>query len=104
LLPTLTIITAFSRDTDKKVYVQHKLGQHAKLVSKFIQPEESEAGTLPGATYVCGNAKQMPKDVQRAMEQIVEATVSGVEDEAGAAAYMRGLARVGRYQVDSWSS
>lgn len=108
LLPTLTVIPAFSRDTEKKIYVQHKLGQHARLVAKFVQPEENGSGaaspSLPGVMYVCGNAKQMPKDVQHALEQIVEATVDGVEDEAGAAAYMRGLARVGRYQVDSWSA
>ncbi|KPI87078.1 Nadph-cytochrome p450 reductase-like protein [Leptomonas seymouri] len=104
LLPSLTVIPAFSRDTPKKIYVQHKLGEHARLVSSFVQPEDNEAHKLPGALYVCGNAKQMPKDVQRAMEQIVLATVAGLEDEASAAAYVRGLTRVGRYQVDTWSS
>ncbi|KPA82339.1 NADPH-cytochrome p450 reductase-like protein [Leptomonas pyrrhocoris] len=105
LLPSLTVIPAFSRDTDKKIYVQHQLGEHAKLVSSFVQPEEVEGRPLPpGVIYVCGNAKQMPKDVQRTVEQTVEATVPGVEDEAGAAVYVRGLARVGRYQVDSWSA
>lgn len=108
-LSNLTVIPAFSRDTAKKIYVQHKLGEHAKLVSRFVQPEDGgEVGeaavTLPGAVYVCGNAKQMPKDVHHAMEQIVEATVAGVADEAAAAAYVRSLTRVGRYQVDSWSS
>lgn len=101
-LPTLRVIPAFSRDTDKKVYVQHKLGQHAKLTSSFLQPEG--AGVPPGVVYVCGNAKQMPKDVQHTLEQIVEATVAEVQDEAGAAAHIRALGRVGRYQVDSWSA
>ncbi|KAG5468309.1 hypothetical protein LSCM1_02289 [Leishmania martiniquensis] len=102
LLPTLQVIPAFSRDTAKKVYVQHKLGEHARLVSSFVQPDSS--GAQPGLVYVCGNAKQMPKDVQHTLEQIVEATVTEVQDEAGAAAYLRGLARAGRYQVDSWSA
>ncbi|KAK7196819.1 NADPH-cytochrome p450 reductase-like protein [Novymonas esmeraldas] len=102
-LPTLHIIPAFSRDTDKKIYVQHKLGQHARLISSFVQPEGA-AGVAPGVVYVCGNAKQMPKDVQHTLEQIVEATVAEAQDEAGAAAYVRTLSRVGRYQVDSWAS
>ncbi|KAG5491692.1 hypothetical protein JIQ42_01598 [Leishmania sp. Namibia] len=101
-LPTLRVIPAFSRDTAKKVYVQHKIGEHARLTSSFLQPESS--GALPGVVYVCGNAKQMPKDVQHTLEQIVEATVAEVQGEAGAAAYLRGLARAGRYQVDSWSA
>ncbi|KAI5686502.1 Flavodoxin [Leishmania braziliensis] len=100
-LPTLLVIPAFSRDTDKKVYVQHKLGQHARLTSSFLQPDG--AGVPPGVVYVCGNAKQMPKDVQHTLERIVEATVAEVHGEAGAAAYVRRLGRVGRYQVDSWS-
>ncbi|GET92332.1 NADPH-cytochrome p450 reductase-like protein [Leishmania tarentolae] len=101
-LPTLRVIPAFSRDTDKKVYVQHKLGQHARLTSSFLQPESTDSP--PGVVYVCGNAKQMPKDVQHTLEQIVEATVAGVQDEAGAAAHVRALGRVGRYQIDSWSA
>ncbi|KAG5494002.1 hypothetical protein JKF63_01835 [Porcisia hertigi] len=102
LLPTLQIIPAFSRDTDKKVYVQHKLGQHARLTSSFLQRQGAEVA--PGVVYVCGNAKQMPKDVQHTLEQIVQATVPEVQDEAGASAYVRALGRVGRYQVDSWSA
>lgn len=101
-LPTLQVIAAFSRDTDKKVYVQHKLGQHARLTASFLQPERD--GAAPGVVYVCGNAKQMPKDVQHTLEQIVEATIAEAADEASAAAYVRALSRVGRYQVDSWSA
>lgn len=99
LLKQLRVIPAFSRDTAKKIYVQHQLGQYAKMVSSFLRPEENDH---PGVVYVCGNAKQMPKDVQRTLEQILAATFA--EDDAAASVHLRNLGRSGRYQLDTWSA
>lgn len=96
-LPKLKVIPAFSRDTAAKVYVQHQLGQHSKLVGSLLQP------TVHSVIYVCGNAKQMPKDVHSALVQIAEA-VTCEGDENAAMALMKRLAVEGRYQVDTWSA
>jgi NADPH-ferrihemoprotein reductase len=43
----LRVITAFSRDMGKKVYVQHRLAEHDGLVWDLI-------GKRSGSLYVCG--------------------------------------------------
>ncbi|CCW60670.1 unnamed protein product [Phytomonas sp. EM1] len=95
-LRQLHVIPAFSRDTAKKVYVQHQLGQHAKLVNTLLLHKEAIA-------YVCGNAKQMPKDVQSTLEHII-ATCSFDGDEFKAAQTIKEITKLGRYQVDTWSA
>ena len=48
--------TAFSRDTDKKVYVQHKMTENSKELFEWLSN---------GAYfYVCGDKERMAKDVQ----------------------------------------
>jgi sulfite reductase (NADPH) flavoprotein alpha-component len=38
---------AFSRDTDKKVYIQHKIQEDAELLAKLLGPDN-------GAFFLCG--------------------------------------------------
>ncbi|CCW66517.1 unnamed protein product [Phytomonas sp. Hart1] len=95
-LRELHVIPAFSRDTAKKFYVQHQLGQHARRVNTLLLHEEA-------IVYVCGNAKQMPKDVQSTLENII-ATCSFDGDALAAAQKIRQISKLGRYQVDTWSA
>lgn len=81
---------AFSRDQAEKVYVQHRLGEHATELWTWLQ----EGACL----YVCGDAKRMARDVHAALTAIV--AKEGSMDAAAAKAYMAGLARDGRYQRD----
>eukprot|EP00796_Vickermania_ingenoplastis_P007293 gene7293-5135_t len=97
-LPNLHIIPAFSRDGQAKVYVQHQLGRHAKAVGSLLGNKG-----CPPVVYVCGNAKQMPRDVSRALQQIATA-VCADGDEAAGAALLQTMHNEGRYQVDTWSS
>ena len=60
----LRLDLAFSRDQTAKVYVQHKLLAHAPDVWKHLQ-----AG---GFVYICGDARQMAKNVTVALHTIAE--------------------------------
>jgi len=81
---------AFSRDQAAKVYVQHRLKERATQVWDWIG-----AGA---AIYVCGDAKRMAADVDRALREIV--AEQGGMDDARAAAFVANLAENRRYLRD----
>jgi sulfite reductase (NADPH) flavoprotein alpha-component len=88
---TLTRVeTAFSRDQPEKLYVQHVMAQHGKELWAWFN-----AGAH---LYVCGDAKNMARDVHHCLKQIVT-DYSGMSTEQ-ADDYVAGLARTGRYQRD----
>jgi sulfite reductase (NADPH) flavoprotein alpha-component len=81
---------AFSRDTESKVYVQHKLLKHAAEVFNWLQS---------GAYfYVCGSKKPMSVDVENILLQIIaEQSCNGNEF---ALEYLNILKEEGRYLKD----
>ena len=81
---------AFSRDQARKVYVQHRMAEHAADLWRWLQD---------GAHfYVCGDATRMARDVDAALRRI--AMLEGKLDEAQARDFIVSLARQGRYQRD----
>lgn len=83
---------AFSRDTDKKVYVQHRMEQNASELYQWLQE---------GAHfYVCGDAKRMAKDVKQTLINIVQD--QGKLDQEAAQNYVKQLVKSGRYQEDTY--
>ena len=81
---------AFSRDQPEKVYVQHRMVQHAKDLYQWLEE---------GAHfYVCGDANRMAHDVHEALISIVE-NQAGITREA-AEAYVEDLKKTKRYQRD----
>lgn len=54
---------AFSRDQEKKVYIQHKLLEEAASVYEWIQ----QGATL----YICGDINNLAKDVHNTLIQII---------------------------------
>jgi sulfite reductase (NADPH) flavoprotein alpha-component len=88
---TLTRLdTAFSRDGDEKVYVQHRMLQNASEMWKWLQE---------GAHfYICGDAKRMAADVDKALRHII-AEVGGLSADK-TDNYVAELTRSGRYQRD----
>ncbi|MNC44605.1 Sulfite reductase [NADPH] flavoprotein alpha-component [compost metagenome] len=81
---------AFSRDTDKKVYVQHRMLEHSKELYTWLQEG--------AAVYVCGDEKKMAHDVHHALITILEQE-GGLSPEA-AAEYLTSLQQQKRYQRD----
>ena len=82
--------TAFSRDQDRKVYVQHRMLENAGLMWDWLQD---------GAhVYVCGDAKRMAKDVDNALREICR--IAGNLSDDQTEEYMAALRRDKRYQRD----
>jgi len=81
---------AFSRDTDQKVYVQHRMLERSRDIYAWLQE---------GAYfYVCGDADRMAHDVHAALIDIV--SNEGGLSAQKAAEYVKGLQRDKRYQRD----
>jgi len=81
---------AFSRDTDQKVYVQHKMLEHSKDLFRWLEE---------GAHfYVCGDMKNMWNDVNRTLIDIISKE-GGFTPEMSED-YLKNLKKTKRYQVD----
>jgi sulfite reductase (NADPH) flavoprotein alpha-component len=81
---------AFSRDTPEKIYVQHRIWEKRADMVAWLDG---------GATfYVCGDAKQMAKDVRATLVRAY-ADVKSLSPEAAEAA-VASLERDKRYQQD----
>ncbi|QDV35729.1 sulfite reductase subunit alpha [Tautonia plasticadhaerens] len=81
---------AFSRDGDRKVYVQHLMEEASAELFRWL-----EDGAY---VYVCGDAKRMAADVDAALHRVIRR--GGLLDEEGGRDYMNGLASSGRYLRD----
>jgi sulfite reductase (NADPH) flavoprotein alpha-component len=88
---TLTRLeVAFSRDQPEKVYVQHRMLEHARELYTWLEE---------GAHfYVCGDAKRMARDVDEALHVLVE--IGGGRTREQAAEFVRRLQAERRYQRD----
>jgi sulfite reductase (NADPH) flavoprotein alpha-component len=82
--------TAFSRDQDQKLYVQHRMLEQGAELWRWLQD---------GAHfYVCGDAQRMAADVDRTLRQVI--AEHGNMSVTAADAYVGELIRAGRYQRD----
>lgn len=81
---------AFSRDTDEKVYVQHRMLERSRELYEWI-----DGGA---AVYVCGDEKHMAHDVHSALETII-AQGGGLSPEQ-ASEYLLRMQQEKRYQRD----
>lgn len=81
---------AFSRDSDKKIYVQHKIEEKAQAFYEWL-----EQGAI---IYVCGDEKSMAADVDQTIRQIIERQGNKTPEEAKA--YINDLKQQKRYQRD----
>lgn len=82
--------TAFSRDQPQKLYVQHKMQEHGRLLFDWL-----ERGAI---FYVCGDASRMAADVDRALHEIVAS--EGGKTPEQAKEYIEALKAAKRYRRD----
>ena len=88
VLTRLTL--AWSRDGDQKIYVQDRMREVGRDLWSWI----AEGAHI----YVCGDAKRMAKDVERALVDIVAECGARSTDEA--ITFVADLKKKGRYQQD----
>jgi sulfite reductase (NADPH) flavoprotein alpha-component len=81
---------AWSRDGDQKFYVQDRMREVGRDLWSWL----AEGAHL----YVCGDAKRMAKDVERALVDI--AALHGARSTDEAIAFVAELKKRGRYQQD----
>lgn len=86
----LKLSVAWSRDQEKKVYVQHLMVQEGEELWKWL-----EAGAC---FYVCGDASRMAKDVDNALHEVIQTWGHKTPEEA--AAYVADMKQHRRYQRD----
>lgn len=88
---TLTKLSvAFSRDTEQKVYVQHRLLENAEEVYRWL----NEGAVI----YVCGDEKYMAHDVDQTLRKIVAEQGGKTEEEV--TLFFNELKSQKRYQRD----
>lgn len=81
---------AWSRDGDQKFYVQDRMREVGRDLWAWV--------TEGAHFYVCGDAKRMAKDVERAMVDII--AEHGARSTDDAIAFLADLKKQGRYQQD----
>jgi len=81
---------AWSRDQAEKVYVQDKMRESGAELWEWLQGN--------GIFYVCGDAKRMAKDVDRALHDV--AVTHGGMSEEESVAFVKQLKKDKRYQRD----
>jgi NADPH-ferrihemoprotein reductase len=87
------MITAFSREGPKKVYVQHRLKEKAAEVNELLSQK--------GYFYVCGDAANMAREVNAVLAQIL-AEGRGVTEAKGEE-IVKNMRAANQYQEDVWS-
>ena len=86
----LRLDTAFSRDQTQKIYVQHRMREHAREIWAWLD-EGAEV-------FVCGDKARMAADVDRELHLIAETVGGRTPDQA--AEYVQRLKDDKRYKRD----
>ncbi|MFL0443052.1 assimilatory sulfite reductase (NADPH) flavoprotein subunit [Bacillus subtilis] len=81
---------AFSRDTEEKVYVQHRMLEQSAELFEWLQEG--------AAVYICGDEKHMAHDVHHTLLEIIEKEGNMSREEAEA--YLADMQQQKRYQRD----
>lgn len=81
---------AFSRDQEKKLYVQHLMFEEGQELFRWLERD--------GHFYVCGDASRMAKDVDYALHKVIE--ICGKMSADDAKAYVAKLKAEKRYARD----
>lgn len=79
---------------DEKIYVQHRILEVAEILWALINERRAHI-------YVCGDGKNMAKDVHRAFVQIIKFHGKKLTD-IEAEAYLKDMRASNRYSEDIW--
>ena len=82
--------TAFSRDQERKIYVQDRIREKAKEFNSWLENGAS--------IYICGQKNPMSQDVEKAIVEVIAKERSISENEAQQ--ILEELENQGKYQKD----
>ncbi|KAI5301014.1 NADPH-cytochrome P450 reductase [Ascosphaera atra] len=88
------LVTAISRAQTHKVYVQHRLREHARFVNDLLEQQRANF-------YVCGDASHMAREVNAVLVEII-AEQRGLALDAAEEVVKR-MRTKGQYLEDVWS-
>ena len=86
----LRLDLAFSRDQPQKIYVQHRMREHARDVYAWLEQGAE--------VFICGDKGRMAADVQDELRRIVQTEGGRTAEEA--AGYIAALKTSGRLKLD----
>lgn len=89
----LNLFTAYSRDQDHKIYVQHKILEHKDEVWEAIKNKNVKI-------FIAGNSKNMPQSVRESFVTVLMEKGQFTEDEADA--FLADLDKRNQYQTETW--
>jgi len=87
------LVVAFSRESEKKVYVQHKMQENTEAIYALLCENK-------GYLYICGDARVMAKDVHQTVINVV--VQHGGKSEEQAEQFLTEMKQSGRYLTDVW--
>ncbi|XP_077140107.1 NADPH-dependent diflavin oxidoreductase 1 [Ranitomeya variabilis] len=90
----LKLFTAFSRDQEDKIYVQHRIQENGAYLWGLISNRQA-------FIYIAGNAKSMPTQVTDALKSVFQS--EGQMSAPEAEQYLVMLEKCGRFQSETWS-
>lgn len=90
----LMLFSAFSRDQDHKIYVQHKIKEQAQLVWTWLDVHKAWV-------FIAGNAKRMPSDVLESLKYVCS-QAGGLSNEQ-TEKYLQDMEAKKRLQLETWA-
>uniref|UniRef100_A0A673KQA4 Oxidoreductase FAD/NAD(P)-binding domain-containing protein n=1 Tax=Sinocyclocheilus rhinocerous TaxID=307959 RepID=A0A673KQA4_9TELE len=84
----MILVTAFSRDQEEKIYVQHRVKEQSKLLWDLIAKKNA-------------NGKQMPTSVCDALKEVFQK--EGGMSENQAQEMLHAMEKAKRFQSETWS-
>ena len=88
------LLPAFSRDQEKKVYIQHKVDENMQEMCDILVEKK-------GYFFYCGPAGNVPAAIERSILKAFVAVYNKSQEEA--VAMLNAIKDEGRYVVEAWS-
>ena len=90
------LVTAFSRDQEDKVYVQHRMAEKQEVLCKYILE-------MKGWFFIAGNSKSMPSQVREALVSALATQLGDTSGQEMAEQVVERMEAEGRYQTETWA-
>ena len=88
------LLPAFSRDQEKKIYIQNKIDENPKIACEILVEKK-------GYFFYCGPAGRVPEAIEKSLVKAIETVYGKTEEEA--MNVLNEVKKEGRYVVEAWS-